>query len=93
MTLRQEPKQPPLPVQIVTAPEPTKRRRLGVVVAEPPLVPRLPAVRTTATPLLQRWQIVPPTIVRPDTPQRMLTEPENNPVARVDGAGCGRKKP
>jgi hypothetical protein len=31
----------------------------GDVVAEPPLVPRLPAVRTTATPLLQRWQIGP----------------------------------
>ena len=63
-----KPKQPPLPARTVTAkpPEPTKRRRLGVMVAEPPVVTAARSPGAAASPGIS--------IVRSDTArqQRLL---------------------
>jgi hypothetical protein len=61
--------QPPLPFRIVTAktPNPTKRRRLGVMVAEPrPIISRI--VRPVKSCSVQDLKT--PTIVRPVTPKQ-----------------------
>jgi hypothetical protein len=59
--LGRKPKQPPLPARVVTAkpPKPTKRWRLGVIVAEPPVVTATRSPGATASPGIS--------IVRSDT--------------------------